>query len=455
MDLTVHGGDRRAAWLPPLGALLVFGLLALRHIDVLVHAQLVWEDGLIFLTDGISKPWYSTWFTPYIGYYIVMPKMVASLFTPLTMLHAPLVFNAFSLALMAYSFSLPLWPSFAHLAPLRYRALWVAACALMPWHTETLGNLTCTHWFVYYALTLLSLADLTSSRRWTQILLPPLVLLGIFTTPNVVVIVPVLLVRLWLDRRTRGYQFYLHLLTLAGIGVMVLLVRRYAEPQPAGEPADLLGIAAFLVKGLGYKVVIQNLAGGLASNLLQHTVLYVGGASLFMAALAGLAWTARGSDGGTLTGPIAAAGAYYILTSMLIAAVTRPQYVTHFVWLRNYWGADRYFVVPSFYFFLLLVLALKEVETMWSGTRLRVVVIAGYCAVLAMNFRYAPFPDLGWNQQLHTYYQRLLDYPPGTPASTFAIVTFPGEPWTLKAPLYSPADSERPAIQRLVDRLSD
>ena len=450
----MNGRDRRAACWPPLAGLLILGLLALRHQDVLVNPQLTWEDGRIFLADAITKPWYSTWFSPFIGYFIVLPKVVASLFTPLTIVHAPLVFNLFSLAVMAFSIALPLWPSFSHLAPLRYRALWVAACVLMPWHTETFGNITNVHWYVYYALTLFSIADLTHSSRWARLLLPPLLLLGVFTTPNVVAIVPVLLVRLWLERHTRSYQFHLHLFTSACIGLMVVSVRLFAAPAEAHEPADLVGLAAFLIKGLGYKVVIQNLAGGLASNHLQSTAWYVAGAGLFMVAVAGLAWTARTYGRQNGVGPIAVAVIYYVFASMLIGGLTRPQYVTHFVWMRNYWGADRYFVVPSFYFFLLLVLALCELDLAGWPTRLKILAVAGYCAVIAMNFRYPPIPDFQWERQLRTYYQRLLDYPPGAPASTFAIVTFPGEPWTLQAPLYSAAESERPAIYRLIRRLS-
>ena len=150
---------------PLVCAAAVFATLVLRHVTILVNPQLTWEDGRIFLTEALARPWYDTWFSPFIGYYIVLPKMVASVFTPLTILYAPLVFSLFSLAVMAFAIALPIRRSFAPLAPLPVRAMWVAACALLPWHTETFGNITNIHWYVYYALTLYSLVDLSATPR--------------------------------------------------------------------------------------------------------------------------------------------------------------------------------------------------------------------------------------------------------------------------------------------------
>jgi hypothetical protein len=431
----------------------VFIVLALRHVDVLLNAQLTWEDSRIFLSEGISKPWHSTWFSPFMGYFIVMPKMVASMFTPLTMIYAPLVFNLFALAVMAFSITLPLSPAFSHLAPWRARALWVGASALMPWHTETFGNITNIHWYVFYALTLFSLANLTGSPVWVKLLLPFPIVLGVFTTPNAVAIVPVLLARLWLERTNRTYQFYLHLLTVGLIAIMVAAVLRFGTTRNATDPFDVLGLGVFLVKGLGYKVVIQNLAGGLGARVLQGTPLYLAGAAFFAFVFAALMRV--GVRGGHhLRWPIIVAG-YYVIASMLIAGIMRPEYVTHFVRMGNYWGADRYFVVPSFYLFLLLVVALGQLDLDPWSRRAKAGVLVLWAAVVLMNFLYPPIPEFHWRRQLRAYYQQLLAYPPGAPSATFSIVTFPGEPWSLQAPLFRPSESDREAIRRLMARLSE
>jgi hypothetical protein len=304
----------------------------LRHQDILVNAQLTWEDGRIFLTDAIAKPWYATWFSPFIGYFIVLPKVVASLFTPLTLVHAPLVFNAFSLAVMAFAIALPLCPSFSRLAPLRYRAIWVAASALMPWHTETFGNITNIHWYIYYALTLFSLADLTASSRWTRVLLPPCLVLGIFTTPNAVAIVPVLLVRLWFERHTRSYQ---------AVSISDRRVHRahggkgaaLCSSGPPGGPVDLLGIAVPIKDWL--QGCDSEPAGGLASIL--RTASGIAGAGCSW-------WLSRGGVDGAPVGQQAEAGPIvrgHPLLRLRVDAARCPRGPGRRHFVTTGWGADR------------------------------------------------------------------------------------------------------------------
>jgi len=436
-----------------LCATTVFCTLVIRHRDVLLSPQLTWEDGHIFLTEALAHPWYSTWFSPFIGYFIVLPKMVASLFTPLTMWYAPFVFNAFSLGVMTFVLTLPLARAFSGLAPWRPRAVWVAACALMPWHTETFGNLTNVHWYVYFALTLFSVADLTRLPHWARFLLPPALLLSVFTTPNAVAVAPVVAVRLYQERRTPSFQFYLHLFALVCIAAMVT-VTLMVDPRPVPQdPVDPLGIAILLIKGVGYKVVVVNLAGGLASVLLRHAVFYIAGAAVF----AGLGvWLIRGARqaGRADVANAALVGIYYVMVSILMFAILRPQYVVHFVQIGNYWGADRYFLVPSYYFLLLITLAASRLNPAAWPARLKLSAAAVATAVILMNFLYRAIPDYGWQRQVHAYYERLLNYPPNAPSSTFTIVTFPGGEWGVRAPLFSPSESERSQLRRLTAMLS-
>jgi hypothetical protein len=198
---------------------------------------------------------------------------------------------------------------------------------------------------------------------------------------------------------------------------------------------------------------VQSLAGGLGATVLQRTVVFLIAAAGFGVLTGLLVREARRSGDTALRRTILGA-TYYVLVSILMCAVLRPQYVVHFVRNGYYWGADRYFVVPSFYFLLLVILAWSRLELLRVPRPARLAAAVLYGAIVLMNFRYPAIPDYQWRRQLGAYYERLLEYPPNQPASTFPIVTFPGDPWTLQAPLYPPPDSQREQLRRLAAKLA-
>ncbi len=234
---------------------------------------------------------------------------------------------------------------------------------------------------------------------------------------------------------------------------MIVAARALATPPPRQGSADLAGVAAFLVKGLGYKVVLQSLAGGVRANHLQGTILYVAAASGSLLLTIIAAHTARHRRRWPGTVHVLAGALYFVLSPMWMAAVFRPQYVRHFILEGNYWGADRYFVLPSCFFFLLVLLSLRVlVRPRWLTP------LAGLSALLfavavAQNFRYARIPDFGWRRQLRAYYQSVLDRREPGRDDRFSIVTFPGDPWVMQAPLFSPTERERDEIRKLLSRI--
>ena len=130
---------------PWIVVLAVMGILAARRPDVITNPQPTWEDGRVFLSEAVAAPWWHTAFKPFIGYFIVIPRMIACVFTPSTIHVAPLVFNVSALMVSAFALSLPVFPAWRHVMPLPLRTAWVLCAALMPWQTETLGNLSCIH----------------------------------------------------------------------------------------------------------------------------------------------------------------------------------------------------------------------------------------------------------------------------------------------------------------------
>src|SRR5262249_4956156 len=119
-----------------ISMVLVFVVLYTRGLAIFHNPQPIWDDKN-FIGDGIRYGGVVSWFYPYAGYILVIPRMLSDWFTIFNLLDAPWWEGILSLAAMAWAFSVILSRGFDYLLPRPWRIVLVGAATLMPWFTET------------------------------------------------------------------------------------------------------------------------------------------------------------------------------------------------------------------------------------------------------------------------------------------------------------------------------
>jgi len=453
-------GSRLSDWLNstwPSRFWLAFPAICLilfsRSPGILIEPQLWAEDGRVFLAQALQEPGWANLIKPHAGYLQLLPRLVAGFFSIYTLLNAPLVFNAVALAAAAFSIWLLLSDVSEELLPRPWRLLAAAAVCLLPWWTETLGNLTNAHWYLFFAAALITLADLDRLNRFARITLPLFMALTAFSAPTTVLLIPVLIINLIRGFRARGYGFFLQAWTLGlvavNVGLALILAHETAGPELTWPGAGSL--LTFLAKAVGYKVIALSLFGqGFAARHLASRGAYLGMSGFFAVLVLVEVWAlVRRSDAGRVGLTLI----YYILSPLAFYALIRPSATAHFVGRDAYSGGDRYFVVPCF-FFILLVIHLARL--LRPGPKPRALA-AGLCLLGLIfaqaawqNYNYPARRDFRWRAHVKLYYQKLLDVGRG-PGRRYVIKIPPGgQAWYVPLPLFRPGPRQRDRLEKLL-----
>jgi hypothetical protein len=191
------------------------------------------EDGPLFLSDAVSKGFWSSVTESYSGYYHLVPRLLAqfnALFpadwaAPLFAIEAALVTSL--LALMVYTASAGIFNNTIS------RVLVSAPMILMPLAQDDLYNCVATlRWQLMYAVFWAVLW--VSPSRIGRIIGPLVVFLAAFSDNAVWVFVPLVLLRLW-ARRDRGALLHLVFLVAgalaSAITVLSGVTNRGTEPR--------------------------------------------------------------------------------------------------------------------------------------------------------------------------------------------------------------------------------
>jgi|GEM_PF-2572458 len=453
-------GSRLSAWLNsawPSRFWLAFPVICLilfsRSPGMLIEPQLWAEDGRVFLAQALQEPGWANLVKPHAGYLQLLPRLVASFFSIYTLLNAPLFFNSVALAAAAFSVWLLLSDISGELLPRPWRLLAAAAICLMPWWTETLGNLTNAHWYLFFAAALITLADLDHLNRLARIALPLFMALAAFSAPTTVLLVPVLIVNLIRNRRTRGYGFYLQAWTLGlvavNVGLALALARETAGPELIWPGAGFL--LTFLAKAVGFKVIALTLFGqDFAARHLASRGAYLGLSGFFLALVLVQIWVlVRRPEAGRI-GLILI---YYILSPLAFYALIRPLALAHFVGRDAYLGGDRYFVVPCF-FFILFIFHLARLGRPGPKPRALAAALCLLGLIFAQavwqNYHYPERRDFRWRANVKLYYQKLLA-PKRGPERQYVIKIPPGgQAWFAPLPLFQPGPRQRARLEKLL-----
>lgn len=180
-------------WLVFVAAFLA---LFLRNTDLLLHPQLWAEDGQNFFADAYNSGIDSLQWT-YAGFYQTFYRLVALLATNFSLDYLPYIFAWVSI-LAALLPVVIMWSDEKLLfgSPKRsYLFLVTALYILMPFHAETLGNLSNSGWYLAIASVLVLIRRPETARKWQWFDYTVLIFTGLTGPYSLLLILPALFLR--------------------------------------------------------------------------------------------------------------------------------------------------------------------------------------------------------------------------------------------------------------------
>jgi hypothetical protein len=440
--------------------LMVFIALCGRGATILVNPQPIWDDKN-FIADGVFNPGLRSWFAPYAGYILLLPRMLSDWFTVFNLLSAPLYGALFSIATMAWAFCLVLSSGFEHLLPLRSRAVLVALITLMPWHTEVFAAICNIHWLLFVGLALLSLARYERMSGVTRWVLPGATAVLIFSTANSVLTFPIFVSRAISAWRRERYTFWYSLAASGFIVAYAVLTLTVTAAMASSWPGRIELSALpnpdmfvhYLIKGLGYKVVeVSTVGGRVAARFLAMPAVYVVACAVWISLVTiAFALARRRHEGEAALSLVAIT--YYTLATIVFAGVFRSEYViTHFIRDGQYYGADRYFVAPTLFFYLQTLWVIHRLDAVRRWRVATLTLACAMAAAIAIHFVYPPQPDYRWRDNVLNYYEALLAARGNTTAQFRIVVHPPAPEWNLVLPVYELSPEDRRVVKQLLEQ---
>jgi hypothetical protein len=410
-------------------------VLALKAPDSITRPQFWAEDGTLFFAQAHDEL-VPRLCAPYRGYFLLLPRLVASVAAPFSASHAPLIYSLGALILGA-----------AALASLRQiRALGVpfplllGAVALTPSSVEVFGSLTNSQWLIQFGLLAIAArfwqGDETRHPRLRIVAAALVGLTGVFCV-FLTIALAVCWGLVWFARRGSDDH------------ELSLLAARARKPPP--EVLVLVACAALQVGCfVGWPGVhdlpsgpigpaLRGVATSVQSHLFCSAILPSG---LFLALLAGLVVLAAR---GLLDRPTGLVILVMILIYVgLQLGATTLKFRGYPDLLESFDNGDRYFVAVKAAIWWVVAIAVASVVPRAPRAAASLVTMALLCASAwaTRHLQRPPLPDLEWPR-----YAKSID----TGLDVTAPINPP--PWTVHVPSNTAADDQTVAMQAGLDAL--
>jgi hypothetical protein len=156
---------------------------------------------------------------------------------------------------------------------------------------------------------------------------------------------------------------------------------------------DLVTFLHFLVKGVGFKVIEQTVFGiRVAMIRLAFPAAYIACFAKWITLAAGTIMLAIKREQNA-SAFVMAAVAYYTVATVVFVGLFRNEYVVaHFIRDGQYFGADRYFVPPSVFFYLNLVWMAHRLDKIPARKIVLSILAVGFLLAAAITSSIRRFP---------------------------------------------------------------
>ena len=323
---------------------IITAILVLRGGQRITHPQLWAEDGAVFFQDAYNFSFWQSVLTPYAGYFLVLPKLLAEIAMLFRLELVPLVFAISSLLITTACCSLFLFDSFSRLIPnLFLRAIFCVLLAALPASDELVLHLANIQWYLGIACMLLILMPMPQ-RLVTRAIYFLAWLLAIASAPIAIIFFPCLLIKAWIEQRGR----IVLLMSSATIVVVVLLIiwlKITSPPTPSATLNPLVMLVA-LINVFAYQVLAAAILGGTGSQamLTGHAsiayLLYIPFLICVSAVIISNWHGKRWNESLTLFFLC-----YCMVASITLALVGRPYLIQDAQIIGNSHGGERYYVL--------------------------------------------------------------------------------------------------------------
>jgi len=284
--------------------------------------EFVGEDGWIYFADAWNHSLLESLTLSYAGYFHLLARLVAALWSGLPVIWQPYAYAATGLALNAGILSAFYLPAFRQVMPTDLGRLVVVFFLALAPNAENLGLLLGLHWYLAFGLTLILIAP-APVNPGARVAILSLVLLCVWSSPSALMLAPFAFIA-WM--RSRNSSERLHFTLICGlllvVGLLIALMRvKYAERTGAFAWADTaVSVDRLVLRGwLGVGLLGPQLAGYFAREIPRVLDFFTFG--VFTALLA-LLWKNRSREFARHASLVLGAALL-----MLLLSLTRTAYV--------------------------------------------------------------------------------------------------------------------------------
>jgi hypothetical protein len=254
--------ERHYGWL--YGAVVACSMLILfaRSPEMLLNPRFFAEDGRIFYQDAFNLGPLAPVFMPYAGYYLLLPRLIASISLALPISLVPLFFGLTTLIITSISLSWVFLPHFRPLIERDWIRLGVVGLCLMSPNLEALMVVAYLQWYVAAWCVFVVLMR-SPSRRLLQWTLAIAYVIATATAPIVVLCTPIWMLRFYQVRLQEKLWIGLVLL----MQLVIVLLTAYAS-RGTTLSSDVNLLVWDLWRAFAFKVVGLTLLGHMAADWL-------------------------------------------------------------------------------------------------------------------------------------------------------------------------------------------
>lgn len=414
LTIRVKQPSRLLPWQHGVVFLLACIVILSRRPDAVFHAQFFAEDGHVWYAEAYNFGWWSALFRTYVGYFVVLPRLAASiaLLVPLSLV--PLTLNLIAIPIQALPVNLLLSSRSSAWGSLSFRALLAGVYLSLPNCYELLLGITDANWLLVLSAFILLVGS--APRGIAAKLLDVCVMLvSGFTGPFSLFLFPISVFLTWKSReRWRWVQSSILAITL------LIQVRALLTGAAISRPHFSLGATpALFTRMVGSQIFLGTLLGRNQISLIPGNGFFV---FLLCATAVGTTLIVICLLTSSLEMRLFLLFSGMVLCASLIAPTVQPPSGT------SVWGVlaatpgIRYWFFPGLAFAWTLISCYRSRNAPLRYTAAALLLMM--CIGIIRDWRLSPFPEEHLPQ-----YVRLFESAPA--GATVTIPLYP-EGWTMK-----------------------
>ena len=187
--------------------------------------EFVAEDGWVYFAEAFNNTWINSLLTPYSGYFHLVPRILAEVFSPLPVAAQPFIYAFTGIGLNALILSVFYLPNFRILMPLDAARVSVCIVLALAQNSENLGTLLGQHWYLTFLLLLLLVMEFPKSKLGRYSTYTASVL-SVWSSPSNLVLLPFLFWSWWRNKESpKGKWILFTSINLIVVAVFMILLR--------------------------------------------------------------------------------------------------------------------------------------------------------------------------------------------------------------------------------------